>query len=563
MKKLTALMVLIPLFLSYFVLLIQPAAAEPGSPVDVIVRFPVDAPHVSSGLGAGFLKLPQAQQLAVLQSHALRVSRLRILEIGDFRSLALALPASDLPALSRLFGEDNIYPDLPLTPDLAESVPQVEADRVWGLIGDQSKQDNGAAVRVAVVDTGIDYTHPDLGGCFGPGCKVIGGYDFANSDTDPRDDLGHGTSVAGIIAANQTSLLSGMAPQADLLAYKVCSLAEAGLTECLESDVIAGLQQAVLDGAQVINISLGRPGTIDCLLCEAVQAAAERGVLVVASAGNSGGYGTINVPGLCPGALAVGAVDKHDLLAPFSSRGIFADDPDLAKPELTAPGVMIHSPAFIDSDSGSPVLYALFSGTSAAAPHVSGVAALLLQLQPSLSPMDLRSLLVNSADALPGESFASQGSGRLNALSAATQTLVSDSAVVAFGILPQDAASRTLQLKNLSGGEVFFRSASLTYWIVSSGQPGSGAFVPRVAALSPAEATLAAGQTLPVKLSLEVPAQAPSGYYEGTLLLSLANGGEMRVPFTFWVDHGVTTDPVGPWVPGTGCEVFLPFAQKR
>ncbi len=556
-------MVFIPLFLSYFVFLRQPAAAEPASPVDVIVRFPVDTSHVSSGLGAGFLKLPQVQQLAVLQSHALKVSRLRILEIGDFRSLALALPASDLPTLSRLFGKDNIYPDLLLTPDLAESVPQVEADRVWGLIEDQSRQDNSAAVRVAVVDTGIDYTHPDLGGCFGPGCKVIGGYDFANRDTDPRDDLGHGTSVAGIIAANQTSRLSGVAPEADLLAYKVCSLAESGFPECLESDVIAGLQRAVLDGAQVINISLGRPGTIDCLLCEAVQAAVERGVLVVASAGNSGGYGGINVPGLCPGALAVGAVDKHDFLAPFSSRGIFADDPGLAKPELTAPGVTIQTPAFNDSDSGSPASYVLFSGTSAAAPHVSGVAALLLRLYPSLSPVDLRSLLVNSADDLPGENFASQGSGRLNALSAATQTLVTNSPVVAFGVLPQNAASRTLHLKNLSDNEVSYRSASLTYWIVSSGQPGGGSYAPNLAVLSPAEATLAAGQTLPVSLSLEIPTQAPSGYYEGILLLSLANGGEMRVPFTFWVDHGVTADPVGTWVPGSGFEIFLPLAQGR
>ena len=115
--------------------------------------------------------------------------------------LAVSLPAGDVGRLAELPGVSGVYPDHQVQIKLADSVSQIGANQVWQLLDENDQAVTGQGVSVAVIDTGIDYTHPDLGGCFGPGCKVVSGYDLYNNDADPLDDNGHGTHCAGIVAA--------------------------------------------------------------------------------------------------------------------------------------------------------------------------------------------------------------------------------------------------------------------------------------------------------------------------------------------------------------------------
>src|SRR3970282_1880165 len=159
---------------------------------------------------------------------------------------------------------------------------------------------DGTGIKIAVIDTGVDYNHPDLFG-FGKDGKVIGGYDFVDNDNSPIDTNGHGTEVAGIIAAD--GQLQGVAPKSKILAYRV---SENG--ESVSSDlIIKALEQAILDEADVINISLGVNLT-NKKIDNTVNKAVEQGIIVVAAAGNNGpDLGTIGSPGINPNTITVGA----------------------------------------------------------------------------------------------------------------------------------------------------------------------------------------------------------------------------------------------------------------
>jgi minor extracellular serine protease Vpr len=158
----------------------------------------------------------------------------------------------------------------------------------------------GKDIKVAVIDTGIDYTHPDISG-FGPDGKIIGGYDFVENDNTPQDINGHGTEVAGIIAANGKA--KGIAPEAKILAYRVSDTGS-----LVSSDLIVkAIQKAVQDDADIINLSLGVNRTNDKIE-DAINDAVRKGVVVVAAAGNSGpDLGSIGSPGKDPNAITVGA----------------------------------------------------------------------------------------------------------------------------------------------------------------------------------------------------------------------------------------------------------------
>ncbi len=237
----------------------------------------------------------------------------------------------------------------------------------------------GAGVTVCVVDTGIDQDHPDLQ------TNIAGGKNFVAKGitVDPNkwdDDNGHGTHVAGTVAAVDNSIgVVGVAPQASLLAAKVLNRQGSGYI----SDVIAGIEYCVMSGADVISMSLGTSSDVQAMH-DAVDVAYAAGVLLVAAAGNDYG-GSVSYPAAYDSVIAVSATTSTDALASFSNVG-----PEV---ELAAPGVDVLS----TWKGGS---YATLSGTSMATPHVSGVAALAIEANPLLSNVEVRALLQNTADDL-------------------------------------------------------------------------------------------------------------------------------------------------------------------
>ncbi len=352
----------------------------------------------------------------------------------------------NLDALRELPDVKSVSLDTIYTPQLAESTEIIGVNAIWNRSDANGTAVTGQGVRVAIIDTGIDYTHPDLGGCFGANCKVSGGYDIANDDADPMDDgtgffLGHGTHVAGIVAANGE--VRGVAPDATLYAYKVCSAAGV----CFGSDIIAALELAVDpdgdpftdDGAHVINMSLGGPGSPIDSVSMAANAAVDSGTIVVAGAGNEGSFYTVTSPGLAEKVITVASSTKEDEISSFSSKGP-VDGFNFLKPEIAAPGEDITS----TFPGGS---YQSLSGTSMASPHVAGAAALARQLFPDFTVLQVKSLLVNSATPLSfthnDSNFellvALQGAGRLDLNKVSSQTLVSDPQTIDFGHIETDS----------------------------------------------------------------------------------------------------------------------------
>ncbi|HOY23638.1 MAG TPA: S8 family serine peptidase [Cellvibrio sp.] len=325
-------------------------------------------------------------------------------------TVSVTLKEADLDTVRHLPEVEGVYPDNKVTINLAESVAQTNAPDVWNMKDESGFSVTGRGIKVAILDTGIDYTHPDLGGCVGASCKVRLGRSFV--DGKPSDDFmdrhGHGTHVAGIVAANGT--LKGVAPDALLYAFKV--LDDTGFGQ--DSGIIAAMEKAVDpdgdpttdDGADVINMSLGGYGVANSPLSEAANTAMNAGVMVVVAAGNSGSsYNTIGSPGNAEKVLTVGATDKQGKIAFFSSRGPVVGA-GYVKPEVLAPGTDINSLKPGNS-------YTLLSGTSMAAPHVAGAAALMLQLRANIKPEDIKSLLMTSARGI-GEDVFTQGAGAID-----------------------------------------------------------------------------------------------------------------------------------------------------
>lgn len=313
--------------------------------------------------------------------------------------------------------------DGPVRATLDKSVPQIGAPSAWqaGLTGKGTK--------VAVLDTGIDSAHPDLADA------VIEARDFSNSTTGPADKYGHGTHVASIVTGKNDKY-TGVAPDTKLLNGKV--LGDRGNGN--ESNVIAGMQWAAAGGAQVINMSLGSdfPSDGTDIVSQAVNTLTARyGSLFVVASGNTGGI--VGPPAAADAALTVGAVDSADVLAPFSSRGPRFGD-DAIKPDITAPGVNIVAAKAKGSflDGKLPNVgenHFVMSGTSMAAPHVAGAAAILAGQHPAWKAADLKAALMNSAKAQPNVSVFEQGAGRVDVAQAVTRTVHATPASFSNGIV--------------------------------------------------------------------------------------------------------------------------------
>ncbi|MGB9003854.1 MAG: S8 family serine peptidase [Nitrosotalea sp.] len=453
----------------------------------------------------------------------------------------------------------------------------VKAARLDGL--------EGQGIKIGIIDTGIDYNHPDLLG-YGPSGKVVGGYDYVNPGENPLDTNGHGTEVAGIIAADGN--FTGIVPKSKLFSYKVSSTGEA-----VSSDyIVESIQQAMQDGVNVVNISLGINRTND-QIDNAIDEAVKKGIVIVVAAGNNGPQeDSIGSPGKDINAITVGAsynnltsslvatfevgkkqyqvlpmvgvqdmsspiegkivyggygrlqdlqnIDVNgtilleergsdvkgqkvyfsekeknaadlgakalvvfnnetgiffgelvgpnktaeytpripvislsqedgvalksmltsdttgslnmfyhpDFIAPFSSQGPVS--PFYIKPDLVAPGVFVNSTTL----GGK---YNLTSGTSFAAPHVAGAAAIILQKYPGLSPSDVASLLVTTTDPVTdayGNLFpvSAVGSGRLNITRALESNLIISPHSLVFNLsFSNQSQTKMLHLRTLDG----------------------------------------------------------------------------------------------------------------
>ncbi len=317
------------------------------------------------------------------------VARLRLPAVPDLPRLKELL--SSLPFTA--FVEDDHVVRISADPndpryDEQWHLPSVSAPRAWDLTTGSS------GVTIAVVDTGVDYNHPDLKD------KCVAGYNFVDRSSDPMDDHGHGTHVAGIAAAvgNNSTGVAGVDWKARVLPVKVLNAQGAGY----DSDVAEGIRYAADHGAKVINLSLGSPD-YSYTLAEAVNYAWNKGALVVAASGNNGS--SVNYPAAFDRVVAVGALDSNDSIAYFSNRG-----PEL---DLTAPGVSILSTI--------PGSYGKMSGTSMASPVVAGCASLLLAANPGYTPAQVKEALESGAVDLGATGFDElYGHGKVDAFAALT-----------------------------------------------------------------------------------------------------------------------------------------------
>ncbi len=356
-----------------------------------------------------------------------------------FNGIALNLSDKDAEKIKDLPGVRKMHPNVAVRTALMDSVPLMKADAVWQLSDSNGNSVTGKNVTIAIIDTGVDYTHPDLGGCLGAGCRVIGGYDFYNKDSNPMDDNGHGTHVAATAAGSGTlpdgRSIKGVAPDAKIIAYKVLSSGGSGFA----SDIIAAIERSTdqnqdgnfADHVDIISMSLGGFGNPDDPMSAAVDSASDIGVLSVIAAGNSGpSYYTVSSPGTARSAVTIAAADKSDLIASFSSRG--PTSLGTLKPDIAAPGVLIcaaRTPVFTPWTSnpsyavcGGDDKRVLLSGTSMATPHVAGAAALIKQMHPDWKPEQIKNAMKSSSRDL-GSDVYTQGAGRIDALAAHQVTL--------------------------------------------------------------------------------------------------------------------------------------------
>ncbi|NUT53316.1 MAG: S8 family serine peptidase [Saccharothrix sp.] len=390
-------------------------------------------------------------------------------------------------------------------PSLDRSTAQIGAPTAW------QAGHTGKGVKVAVLDTGVDQDHPDLAG------HEVAQRNFTD-DPDNTDGVGHGTHVAATIASSGPKY-RGVAPDADLLDGKVCVAAG-----CQESAIVAGMQWAAEQGADVVNISLGGGDTAELdPLEEAVNTLSARtGVLFVVAAGNNSRPETISSPGSADAALTVGAVDRQDGIAPFSSRGPRVGD-GAVKPDITAPGVDIVAARSGSGTIGTPVddTHVAMSGTSMATPHVAGAAALIAQQHPDWSGAQIKAALVASAKNNPALTAFDQGAGRVDLAKAITTTVTAEPASLAMGLqewphTDDTPVSKTVTYRNDG-------TSALTLSLAAEVKDPEGGTAPAgLIGVSPAKVTVPVGGEVSATVTADTRLGASDGLYVGSVV---ATGG--------------------------------------
>ncbi|MCX5265908.1 S8 family peptidase [Streptomyces sp. NBC_00199] len=404
--------------------------------------------------------------------------------------------------------------DGPKAGEAGGGVAQIGAPAAW------AAGYNGKGVKVAVLDTGVDTTHPDLASAVKASKNFTG--------TNSTDDMaGHGTHVAATLAGSgerSGGRYKGAAPGAGILNAKV--LDDSG--EGSDSSVIAGLEWAAGQGAKVANLSLGQADTPGEDPVEAAVNALSKstGMLTVAAAGNEGpDAGTVDSPGAAESALTVGAVDGEDRLADFSSTGPTADS--ALKPDLTAPGVAIVSARAAHGHMGDPAAdgYVSMSGTSMATPHVAGAAAILAQRHPDWTGARIKQALTASTTPTTGATGYQQGTGRLDVSRALEGAVASEQTSVSFGkqLWPHtDDRPVTQHITYRNEGD---HTVTLDLTATATG-PGGSTAPEGMFTLSTTQLTVPAGGTADVDLTVDTRVEAADGAYSGTLVATARNGAD-------------------------------------
>ncbi|MFF9457997.1 S8 family serine peptidase [Streptomyces flaveolus] len=426
-------------------------------------------------------------------------------------------------------GLKKLWLDRKVEASLDRSTKQIGADLAWAAGYD------GKGTKVAVLDTGADAEHPDLEG------RITASKNFTDSETTD-DRQGHGThtlSTVGGTGAASDGKKKGVAPGADLLVGKVLNDSGSGDS----SWIIAGMQWAVDQQADVVSMSLGSQTPTDCtdpMSLAAEELGKSKDTLFVIAAGNSGPTpNTVSSPGCAPSVLTVGAVDRDDSTAWFSSRGP-AIGAHTLKPEIAAPGVDISAAA-----AGGRGVYAYqsMSGTSMAAPHVAGAAALVKERHPDWTAQQVKAALVSSAKSdIPGD-VRETGGGRLD-VKAAIDTTLTGAPAVQGGTFnwPQDKTDRTtVRIPYTNTGDKPVK-LSLTLQGVT-GNDGS-AVRSSVAALGAKSVTVPAGGTADVPLKLDPTARLQDSQYgdvTGRVLATATGGVKVSTPFSLYVGAKTVT----------------------
>ncbi|PUB23874.1 subtilisin family serine protease [Promicromonospora sp. AC04] len=434
---------------------------------------------------------------------------------GDLLA-ALQAPAPDARAATAAASGVKVWLDAPVQALDADSTPQIGAPEAW------AAGYTGEGVTVAVLDTGVDTTHPDLDDV------TVGSRDFTGTG-NTADGFGHGTHVASIALGSgdaSDGVNRGVAPGADLLVGKV--LDNDGYGEM--SWVIDGMEWAAGEGADVVNLSLGESGNYsdgtDPASLAVNTLSAQYDTLFVISAGNDGelGNGTVTSPGSADAALTVGAVDDADEVTWFSSRGPRGGDNAL-KPDVTAPGdaIVAARAAGTAMDTVVDEYHVAASGTSMAAPHVAGAAAVLKQARPELTGQELKSILMGSAQHTSGSVW-EEGAGRVYLPTALEQRVEASPSSLSFGTFeyPQSGSeTRTLTYENPTDADV-----TLDLALDATGPDGEP-LPAGAAALSAASVTVPAQGTATVDLTVDTAAGA-AGRVSGAVVATTPGGGEIR-----------------------------------
>jgi subtilisin family serine protease len=505
---------------------------------------------VQTPYGAAYLRqlalvqrtVEQRLQRTIPAAHVLR--RYRIV----LNALAVAVPARSVRTLHAVDGVARVYPSVSYRASLAESPKEIKADVLWGA----DLATAGRGVKIAVLDDGVDQRHP----FFNPaGVQPLEGFPKGNTSYTSRkvivarafpsrslrsrnaglpfDSLysQHGTHVAGIAAGDHATraglgrTISGVAPQALIGNYKVLTVpTEAGLGLNGNSpEIVAGIEAAVRDGMDVINLSLGQPEiepTHD-IVARALDGAADAGVIPVVAAGNDFqelGRGSIASPATSQQAITVAAASltrPTAYIAEFSSAGPTPLSLRL-KPDVSAPGVDILSSV---PEQG----FTSFSGTSMAAPHVAGAAALLRQRHPTWTVAQIKAALVLTGTPVrasanrPEESgVLRQGGGLVDLVRADNPLLFAAPSQASFGLLRRSATqTKTIVLEDAGGGA--------GVWSVAidrdQSQPGVFLTVPSTVAVPGA-------LTVGVRVARAAPERELTGY-----LVLTRDGEQRRIPY--------------------------------